>query len=411
MLTASVRRTIAPRIQKSLRQVSTTGLACHRLSLLPSLSTSPLKHKSRGSLSRLSALSYPVSRPITTSAPLHARYKRFGDAPGVEGSDQPKSTLESFTVGETVVVLVAISAGAYYFVHLERVPETGRWRFMDITPQYEAKLWESSYQVLMDEFKGKVLPSDHVITRHIHRVVSRILEANDLGSLRSLEPQTNMPFESVLFGTEDRVFEDSWSSNTPAAPDSARKTWNLLVVNDSKMVNAMATPGAIVVFTGILPVCQDEEGLAAVLGHEIAHVVCRHTAESYSYLKVLMASAFLFDQAFGFGLGSLITTFIMELPNSRKHELEADKIGLKLMAKACYDPASSPAMFRRLGAMQKPGSFTLDFMETHPPSEKRVKALEGQLPEAYSIRAAVSDCGGMEDHLGRFRDSVQFSIG
>ena len=85
---------------------------------------------------------------------------------------------------------------------LEQVPETGRWRFMDVSPKFEAavrallvpavytrltyihQLWEASYDELSREYRGKLLPPTHIVTQHVHRVVSRILEANDLGTLR-----------------------------------------------------------------------------------------------------------------------------------------------------------------------------------------------------------------------------------
>ncbi len=124
----------------------------------------------------------------------------------------------------------------------------------------------------------------------MHRVVSRILEANDLGTLRG-DPRPPVPPRSVLqsgFGSNGESEEaapDLWdpdSTGRATASGFGKKEWNLIVVHDKKVVNAMAAPGVclhcervwaliipgtVVVFTGILPVAKDEEGLAAILGH------------------------------------------------------------------------------------------------------------------------------------------------
>jgi metalloendopeptidase OMA1, mitochondrial len=119
--------------------------------------------------------------------------------------------------------------------------------------------------------------------------------------------------------------------------------------------------GVVCVSTGILPVCQDEQGLAAVLGHgiffylrdrfplltiaslEIGHVALRHVAEKYSSSTVLM-SALVFLQLLGldFFVASSIGTLLYTLPNSRAMEREADIVGLRMMAKACYNPKAAP---------------------------------------------------------------------
>jgi len=292
---------------------------------------------------------------------------------------------------------------------------------MDVSPKFEASLWEASYTELSNQFRGKLLPPSHDITQHVHRVVSRILDANDLGTLRG-DPRTpRMPARTALqpslggFGNGDGQEgpPDLWDPDANAtnewhdgAQGLGRKGWNLLVVNDEKVVNAMAAPGTVVVFTGILPVAKDEQGLAAILGHEIGHVVARHTAERYSYSKVLIAFAWL-AEIIGLpsGFGNILTTLLMELPHSRKQEYEADKIGLKLSAKACFDPTAAPLMFKRLGALEKSsGGLNVSFLNTHPASDERVKQLEALLPEALSIRGSV--CGEMSEHLGSFGRAV-----
>ncbi|KAI0260574.1 peptidase family M48-domain-containing protein [Gloeopeniophorella convolvens] len=298
---------------------------------------------------------------------------------------------------------------------IEQVPETGRWRFMDVSVEYEAALWESSYTSLSEEYRGKILPPSHIVTQHVHRIVSRILEANNLGTLRG-SPRPPVPSREVAHQSSSGFGGDGGQENAPdlwdpdaaghgASPGTGQKEWNLLVVNDKNTVNAMAAPGTIVVFTGILPVAKDEQGLAAILSHEVGHVVARHSAESYSYMKLLIFAAYLAEVVGFSGMGDLLATLLLQLPHSRKQEYEADQIGLRLSAKACFDPTAAPEMFTRLGALEKgAGGWTPTFLRTHPLSEARVKRLQGLLPDAFALQASA--CGGTADFLGAFGEAV-----
>ncbi|GBE85642.1 Mitochondrial metalloendopeptidase OMA1 [Sparassis crispa] len=332
-------------------------------------------------------------RQLSSSSPRLARYARF----------DPEHPLDMrrWDTGMKVVAGVIVGGGVYYVIHLEQVPETGRWRFMDINPKFEAKLAETAREELLAEFKGKTLPPNHPLTRHVRRVVTRILESSNLGTLSSPEHRIVSP---------EQVLEDLWEpqlrSESETPPGAGGRVWNLLVVNDDKIVNAMASYGSIVVFTGILPVARDEAGLAAILGHEIGHVVARHASERYSEAKVFIFLAYLLElTGLDFGFARMLTTLLYSLPNSRTQEFEADKIGLTLSSKACYDPRSAPEMFARLGKLDE-GYLNISFLNTHPTSDKRIKQLEDMLPEAYALQAATPECGdSLRDSLGAFRDT------
>jgi len=90
-------------------------------------------------------------------------------------------------------------------------------------------------------------------------------------------------------------------------------------------------------------------------------------------------------------LSRLMHQVLLELPNSRAQEREADYIGIKMMANACYDPGAAPQMFERLRQMESKiaSKVNLDFLQTHPSSKSRVEYLQRALPEAYAIRANV----------------------
>ncbi|KAI0062113.1 hypothetical protein BV25DRAFT_1804489 [Artomyces pyxidatus] len=337
-------------------------------------------------------------RNISSSSHRHAQYSRFSEGPGKKEHDRSGKL-----VGRIFVVLGA-SGLVYYVSHLERVPETGRLRFIDMSAKAEAALWEASAGQILQQYRGQILPPDHPLTRHIHSITNRLLSANNLGRLKSSEDHRSPPVSaSDLFGGGD----ESHYSSSPMTTAMAGKEWNLFVVHDTKEVNAMATPGSIIVFTGIIPIARNDDGLAAILSHEIGHhhVVARHSVERYSYTKILIAIMLLM-QTLDYGLiTSNVITYLLELPNSRTHELEADTIGLRVAAKACFDPAAAPAMFRRLGALEeKQGRLNVDFLYTHPTSETRVKRLEAQLPGAQAIQAAT-DCGNLEGRMSAFQQS------
>ncbi|KAI0808233.1 peptidase family M48-domain-containing protein [Fomes fomentarius] len=328
--------------------------------------------------------------------PRYVRFNEDGSPKGQGGGTGKPWDVREWDTGTKVMAGIGTFAVGYYLSHLEQVPETGRWRFMDISPKYETMLAEASYQGLLQEFEGKVLPPNHPLTRHIRRVAKSILEASNLGTLDT--PEVGRPKGS----------EQSWSfsgspEDMPPEVGGAKK-WRLFVVNDDSVVNAMAAYGNIVVFTGILPVAKDEHGLAAILGHEIGHAVARHASELYSSYKVVIFLATLID-LLGLPIGTLVTRFLYQLPNSRKQEFEADIIGLRLSSRACFDPAAVPEMFDRLGRLeQAQRGRHIDFLTTHPASEKRSQVLREMLPEAYAIQAASPTCGSSADHMAAFQD-------
>lgn len=164
------------------------------------------------------------------------------------------------------------------------------------------------------------------------------------------------------------------------------------VVFDSKEANAFCLPGGKVgVYMGILPITRDEEGLATVIGHEVAHAVARHGNERIS--RGLLAQAVgtavaagtqqskysaLINQAYG--LGSQVG---VELPHSRAQESEADHLGLLYMARAGYNPERAVDFWRRFAEFnQQSGGSTPWFLRTHPLDETRIKQLQELMPEA-----------------------------
>jgi Zn-dependent protease with chaperone function len=162
--------------------------------------------------------------------------------------------------------------------------------------------------------------------------------------------------------------------------------WQFLVV-DSPEVNAFAMPhGLIVCFTGLLRLLPDDNELSVVLGHELAHVVARHSGEAVSNGLFGLVTKLLVS--IGLGTTSTLTSVAVDaavsLPFSRRAEVEADALGLSLSTAACYDPTFAPRVFEKLRKAQGPQGLPA-FLSTHPSSAERVKAMNQQLPGAQRL--------------------------
>lgn len=186
------------------------------------------------------------------------------------------------------------------------------------------------------------------------------------------------------------------------ANELAGYQWEYNLV-DSKDVNAWCMPGGkIVVYTGLLPISQNEAALAVVMGHEVAHALAKHGNERMSQataqqlggvaLSVAVANKTpeaqnLFMTAYGLG-----TTVGGMLPFSRKHELEADKLGLIYAALAGYNPQEAIPLWERMakaGGGQKPP----ELLSTHPAEETRIEKLKAMMPEALKYYKPMNQGG------------------
>ncbi|NHN27891.1 M48 family metallopeptidase [Flavobacterium jejuense] len=166
---------------------------------------------------------------------------------------------------------------------------------------------------------------------------------------------------------------------------------------DSKELNAWCMPGGKIVFyTGILPVCKDDAGIAAVMGHEVAHALANHGQQRMSAGLIQQLGAVGTQVAVGnkseetqqlvmqaYGAGSQVGVM---LPFSRSHESEADMIGLTLMAIAGYDPVNAVRLWERMSAMSS-GSAPPEILSTHPSNETRISNLTSLIPQAKAEAA------------------------
>jgi predicted Zn-dependent protease len=171
--------------------------------------------------------------------------------------------------------------------------------------------------------------------------------------------------------------------------------WEFNVVDD-KQVNAWAMPGGKIVFySGIIPICKNEEGIAVVMGHEIAHIIAGHGNERMSQGMLAQLGGIALSAAIkekpketqnlfmtAYGLGAQVGVL---LPFSRTHEKEADRLGLIFMAMAGYNPQAAPEFWKRMTKLSG-GKEPPQFLSTHPSNSTRIAELEAAIPEAMTYK-------------------------
>jgi predicted Zn-dependent protease len=236
------------------------------------------------------------------------------------------------------------------FVGCSSAPETGRKQFIVMSSSQEIKLGQEAFaQVLQEE---KIVASGPS-----YEMVQRVGEKVALAA--------------------DRLY-----------PGAVRGyIWKFALIQDNDMVNAWALPGGkCAVYTGLLPVAKNEDGLAIVMAHEVAHVISRHGAERAS--RSIMGAAVVAGMAMAdmnkrdssivlgaYGLG-------VALPFSRTQESEADQLGLYIAADAGFDPREAIPLWRRMG--KENNGAPPEFMSTHPSSKTRIQQLRGWMSRAVS---------------------------
>ena len=211
----------------------------------------------------------------------------------------------------------------------------------------DTALAQSAAQAWQETLSTQRVSRDAAANARVRRIGSRIVEAAGMG---------NRPWEYVVF--------------------------------ESPQVNAFVLPGGRMgVNTGLLNLVQNDDQLAAVIGHEVAHIVGQHAAERYSQTA---ATQLGLSVASGLGSGSRIGQAVSAyggigaqlgvlLPFSRRHELEADRLGVDLMQRAGFDPRQSVALWRRMAAQQQGRAGSPEFASTHPSDATRIAKLEEYL--------------------------------
>lgn len=262
--------------------------------------------------------------------------------------------------------LPVIGGIALYYHYLDRVPLTERQRWIATSPEWERSLGDQEYQQLLQQYRQAVLPPNHRASITVQRVGLRIHKA----------AQTFL---------QEHLTEEELKTSLVSI-----QTKPTFTVVRSEHANAFVLPNNhIFVMTGLFQYAQDEDELASVIGHEMAHNLARHVGEKISGNLVIQGLArlsLLADPS-----GTLMLLFLpaanlfRELPHSRIQELEADQIGMHLAATACYDPAAAQRVFRRMKAAEREQGTPPQFLSTHPSHDSRLTQMEAWLPEANSV--------------------------
>ncbi len=247
-----------------------------------------------------------------------------------------------------LALVIALISVVSYFSSCERNPITGKTQFVDLTPDQEIALGLKATPQMIRQYGG--LHPDARIQELIDKVGHRILQKSSAGA-------TRWKFEFHL-------------------------------LNDPKTVNAFALPGGqIFISTGLYNLLQTEGQLAAVLGHEIGHVIARHSSQRLAKNKLTQGLTGAVAVATGDASSTQLAAVIGELVNmsyGRDDELEADVLGVRFMSEAGYDPRAMIEVMKILAKVSG-GTRQPEFFSTHPNPENRIEKIQAEIKKLYPL--------------------------
>ena len=273
-----------------------------------------------------------------------------------------------------ILVLFAIYGGYYWFSNRSTDALTGEKVVIDksISPQDEKALGLQAYQEIMAQ-EAPVDPNSQV-ARQVRDVAQRLIaKIPEVEDALAAEHQLQAPHVEKSF---------DWDVN----------------VLQSDQVNAFCLPGGkIAVYTGLIPVAQNADAMAIVLGHEISHALLRHGAQRMTEQKLaqigqMAGAASGMDQqqmqavmaVYGYGRA---------LPYARKQESQADEMGLMLAAAACFNPQEAIPLWQRM-EQASGGGGQPEFASTHPNPGTRIENLQALMPKAMEYRSKLCNASG-----------------
>jgi len=223
---------------------------------------------------------------------------------------------------------------------------------------------------------------------------SQAIEASKGAYTQTLAPiqkQGKLNDDPALKARVDKVTSRLIAQAIKYRPETANWDWQVAVIDDPNTVNAWCMAGGkMAIYTGIIQKLNlSDEELAQVMAHEIGHALAKHTAERMSTAMVSEAALQVGAMLLGtqsatnqtaLQAAAVATTVGVQLPNSRRQEAEADRIGIELAAKAGYDPHAAVTLWQKM-RQASGGKGGSDFLSTHPSDEKREQALAALVPE------------------------------
>ena len=241
-----------------------------------------------------------------------------------------------------------------YESHIQECPITGKKRFVALYPDQVKKISKEEFQNYLVEFEDSIVPSDSEIYNRVVKVSNQLLKGN-----RDIR----------------QIYDKSWT----------------VTVVDLPVRNAFVLPsGNIFVFKGMLDICRNDDQLAIILGHEMSHAILGHVAEQltragFINMLLLVPMAVIWAILPNDGIALVTDWFIQKvtdicfhLPHSRRHETEADEVGLMMAAKACFDVREAPALWEIMEIIDSEDcedemstDKDLEFLSTHPVHSSR----------------------------------------
>lgn len=280
-----------------------------------------------------------------------------------------------------ILILFAGYAAWQWFGSAKVDPYTGEKAHYGATPEEEVQLGAQAFQQVLGDAQsqGALLPANTEVSQQIRTIAQRLVA-------RVPEVTTEMA-----------------SANQQEVPTSHQNfQWDVAVIQ-SDQANAFCLPGGkMAVYTGLIPVAQNQDAMAVVMGHEIAHALLRHGSQRMAQQKLVQMGQIAAGMAVG-GMDPQQQQAVMAalgagaqygfiLPYGRNHETQADEVGLMLAAAACYDPQAAVPLWERmasLGGGQQPP----EFASTHPNPANRIQHLQSLMPQAQAFRAKYCQSG------------------
>jgi predicted Zn-dependent protease len=279
--------------------------------------------------------------------------------------------------GMRILILLAFAAYAAFswMRSAEKDPYTGETAHYGASAEEEVQLGAQAFdQVLGDaQSQGALMPADAQISQQIREIAQRLI--------------ARVP----------DVTAELAQANSAAAPTDYRSfQWDVAVIQ-SDQANAFCLPGGkMAVYTGLVPVAQNQDAMAVVMGHEIAHALLRHGSQRMAQQKLVQMGQMAAGVALG-GMDPQQQQAVMAalgagaqygfiLPYGRNHETQADRVGLMLAAAACYNPREAIPLWQRMSQLGG-GERQPEFASTHPDPANRIQTLQSLLPQAEAFYA------------------------
>jgi metalloendopeptidase OMA1, mitochondrial len=245
---------------------------------------------------------------------------------------------------------------------------------------------DQEYQQLVQLYKSDILPPTHRASVTVHRVGQRIADASIVFA------------EQYNFATNEAVKRNIY------------KPYTFTVIR-SEMANAFVLPGNhVFVMTGLFRYIHNEDDLAIILGHEMAHNLARHMGEKLSgslVLSLLARLSLLIDPS-GVTMALFLPTMSIarQLPNSRTLEIEADHIGILLSAEACFDPRAAKRVFASFKQGDHAHGQPPEFLSTHPSHDTRMEKFDDWTPQALGRYTDGNRCWNVRQNMQKAREQA-----